>query len=1781
MNKIYRVVRNSVTGLWVVASEWAVGCTKSGSVGVFAALAAFAMQPVGAATIALEDLDPKRCDGTACTTTVSQGASVTLIGSGTQIQRGITGNGGAVSLSTLLARGQIVAGQEYADSGNPASLVVNIGTRSQTLVVSDPITGGTRTVSVYDNANIADSFATGLGVNSYSIITNTAVEGQQYVDTRIGQVDRTGGTLNVNLGNGGVSDASGNSINMVAKNSSLFVADGTGSAPSSVVWQSSNKVNMGSVTSAVLGGSTTNTATFAFSAYSGTFTAFDGSSHTVSNAAELRAYNDFLVSRLQTGQLDPASYESQFKRAYSNTSRSITYTNGPADRSDEVYTPIGSRAVIRATGRNASGIIAEGAVLDATAISTNATGTIGAVMLAEQGGTVTNNGSLGSQRGGNGDTQYAMYAAAGSHAINNGVANIGSFIGATGSIEPVNPTLPVGNHLGMIATGSGATVQNNGILNLDGPQSTGMRVTWGATGSNTGIINVNPGTDNITGVGIRSVAVHVANSGAFTNAQGGEIYLGRGNQYDKTAPAGDFDNGITQMVGVHVESSASASNAGHIVLGSRAQGSIGIYDAASTGAVVNTSTGVIDVNGVVEDSPAENIALYSYRSTSAVNAGTINLNGLNGKGLKATTVDQGSGAVSGNARIVNNGTVNVAGDMGATGLRNYGAWAEGVGTRIDIAGGAVNLSGDGAIGVHSRGGANLTVSGGSVNFLSGKDQIGFFAYGAGSSMDINQAPPAGLDVSTQGSTLFRIEDGARINNNANARLIASGDGSTALQVTGAGSTANLDNMNITVSGKGATALKIEGGATGQMSGAATLSLADGTTAVVVDDVKYDLTGAAVDRGDSIFTNLAEVVIGAARDVTGFVVRNGAELINAGDIHVSHGTAIEVVGTGSTISADASGKHGKITVDDGKAGIYVHGGATLTTADDITVDNGASGLLVGADAGRVVVAEAAHITGKGASYGNLITNESAAGNVLVDGAILEMQGSGAALLSQSNLDAASHGRVIVSSQVGGKGIALSNVDGSLGNGSLELGPNWVIDVTGNGAGVYANTTGDLSLVGSRISISGPGIGVLADAANNVTIASGTLITASNADAVLVSGNPATLTNKGTLQAASPDATAIRLGEGDSVFANIGGGRIMGSVELGDGNDSALLEDSVLAGDLLGGAGNDLITVRGNNVTHGVLDGGQGGSDTLVFDAHDYTADAGNADQLRNFEQFELINASRLDLQRDLLLGDNGNGLGSLLIDPTSTLAMTQGSFGLKGNLANAGLITLANGRAGDTLSVDGNYVGNGGTLELDTELGDDDSATDKLVVKGDTSGATLVKINATADSGAYTQQDGIEVVQVGGKSAGDFALSGRVVAGAREYLLVKGGKIDPANGNWYLRSEAPVQPQPAPEPSPQPEPVPTPDPVVTPDPVATPDPVQTLDPVTEPQPEPTSQPEPQSIPVPQPAAKPVVDATPVYRPEVGAYLGNELAALGMFQHTLHDRLGEVDFTERQRTDGNGKDHQAVWTRVVGRGFDSSTGADQVHSSTRTQLMQIGAELGQWTDGDSRTHFGVMAGAGQADTNVSSRLISAKSKGKVDGYSVGAYGTWFADASRPTGLYIDSWMQFGWFDNTVRGDSLSDEHYKSRTLAGSVEAGYALELGQSDQNAWYIEPEAQVIVSRYTADKHVEGNGTEVKVENGSNVTTRVGARVFTRPLDASQKRLQPFVETNWWHNGKAQAMSFNGESQYANQAADVYELKLGAQAELAKGWTTWGHVGGQKARGEQRQTEVQMGIKYSW
>ncbi|MCV5404036.1 autotransporter outer membrane beta-barrel domain-containing protein, partial [Escherichia coli] len=80
----------------------------------------------------------------------------------------------------------------------------------------------------------------------------------------------------------------------------------------------------------------------------------------------------------------------------------------------------------------------------------------------------------------------------------------------------------------------------------------------------------------------------------------------------------------------------------------------------------------------------------------------------------------------------------------------------------------------------------------------------------------------------------------------------------------------------------------------------------------------------------------------------------------------------------------------------------------------------------------------------------------------------------------------------------------------------------------------------------------------------------------------------------------------------------------------------------------------------------------------------------------------------------------------------------------GDLTNmSGTVSLQNGVAGDTLTVNGNYSG-GGTLLLDSELDGDDSISDLLVLNGNTSGNTTVVINPITGIGQPTST-GIKVV----------------------------------------------------------------------------------------------------------------------------------------------------------------------------------------------------------------------------------------------------------------------------------------------------------------------------------------------------------------------------------------------------------------------------------------------------
>ncbi|URQ60817.1 autotransporter outer membrane beta-barrel domain-containing protein [Pantoea alhagi] len=121
-----------------------------------------------------------------------------------------------------------------------------------------------------------------------------------------------------------------------------------------------------------------------------------------------------------------------------------------------------------------------------------------------------------------------------------------------------------------------------------------------------------------------------------------------------------------------------------------------------------------------------------------------------------------------------------------------------------------------------------------------------------------------------------------------------------------------------------------------------------------------------------------------------------------------------------------------------------------------------------------------------------------------------------------------------------------------------------------------------------------------------------------------------------------------------------------------------------------------------------------------------------------------------------------------------------------NIINQGTVAFKQGAVNHDLVVAGNYAGNNGALIFNTRLGNDSSATNRLIVQGNTSGATQVRVLNAGGVGAKTLH-GIKLIEVNGLSAGEFVQQGRVVAGAYEYQLGRGAGA--SAGNWYLMNHA--------------------------------------------------------------------------------------------------------------------------------------------------------------------------------------------------------------------------------------------------------------------------------------------------------------------------------------------------------------------------------------------------------
>jgi autotransporter family porin len=321
-------------------------------------------------------------------------------------------------------------------------------------------------------------------------------------------------------------------------------------------------------------------------------------------------------------------------------------------------------------------------------------------------------------------------------------------------------------------------------------------------------------------------------------------------------------------------------------------------------------------------------------------------------------------------------------------------------------------------------------------------------------------------------------------------------------------------------------------------------------------------------------------------------------------------------------------------------------------------------------------------------------------------------------------------------------------------------------------------------------------------------------------------------------------------------------------------------------------------------------------------------------------------------------------------------------------------------------------------------------------------------------------------------------------------------------------------------------------------------------------------------------------TPIPRPEPGAYLGNQTAAQSMFVHTLHDRAGFSD-PYAFAVNGASNDTSAAWARTTGGRTKGNAANGRLDETTDSALVQVGIDLLHRVSDNHRWQAGIMAGYGSATTDSRATNNAATARGDVSGASGGVYATWHGNATGPDGPYVDTWLQYAHFDNTVKGAELNGESYTSHVWAGSVEAGWAFALGQTQTGPVLLEPQLQFIYSGYQADDHTEGNGTLIHSDDSGGLTTRVGVRLYHAPGSIEQPGWLPFIEVNWWHDTNANSIAFNKTVVAQDGPSNRLELKVGVQAQLAQQWRVWGHFSYQQGNGGYRSYQGLMGARYLW
>ncbi|WP_321940131.1 autotransporter outer membrane beta-barrel domain-containing protein [Paraburkholderia sp. J8-2] len=910
------------------------------------------------------------------------------------------------------------------------------------------------------------------------------------------------------------------------------------------------------------------------------------------------------------------------------------------------------------------------------------------------------------------------------------------------------------------------------------------------------------------------------------------------------------------------------------------------------------------------------------------------------------------------------------------------------------------------------------------------------------------------------------------------------------------------------------------------NGSGTLTVSDGGTVVSNSQsyVGYNPGSSGiltVDGHGSSYTNTGFFVVGNGGPAQLNVTHGGAVSSPGGTLQIGAGsTATALVsGDGSILSAGtflgvgvSAGSVGTLTISDG--GMATSGSGTYLAF------NGASGGAA-PSAGTIVV-----------SNGGLLTSP-----LLVVGtsgtADMQIQSNGIVTISGKTIVGAFEGAS--SMEVSGPGATLNvqNNDlivGGQGNGTITVSNQGTVSVTGSGGTFIAGQCG---------------AGLTSFCGNSPVQGGAGTVTVTDSGSVLNAG------------------TALTVGQyGPGMLTIEKGARVVA-------NSVSIAENVGSTGTLNIGAAAGAVPVAPGTLNTGILTFGSG-TGTLVFNHTDTSGNyafpaaitgTGTVNVLRG--ETVMTGASTYAGPTTIAGGTLAAGAANVFSANSDYIVQSGATMDLRGfdqhvaSVVNAGLIRVS-GDPG-TVAIANNYVGQNGTIALDTFLAGDNSPSDKLILDGGTAtGATRLAIANAGGPGALTLTDGIPVVETinGGTTDQEkFTLAGEVRGGAFDYFLFRGGAAGSEPEDWFLRSDMVVGPEGEKE-----------------EPAIPNDEVLPLDP--------------------PPSVLPPGEY-PIIGPEIATYSVVQPLArqLGLTMlGTMHERIGDTLTDAGGGTSSAGIAHSA-WVRVFGQQVDNRY---QTYTDARAngQMLAMQAGLDVWRGSFIPGHHDAAGvyfayGNGYVDvdglvTNADATAYVLSHTGKVNlnAYSGGAYWTHFG----PGGWYIDAVLQGTHYD----GDATTK--YARLPISGSgfatsLETGYpfSLPLGPG----FVLEPQAQIIWQHVGLSEENDGLGS-VDPGSTSGVTGRLGVRGQWTIEGTNGQVWQPYVRANLWRDWGARATTtYSGVDQVPlAQQSTRMDFAAGVTEKATSHLSLYGQFGYRfsingSASGSRKGVWGDVGGRYVW